>query len=191
MRIPFGDTKNSPQDKILRRVCKYIPVVPLKLQQNRCHFGFQQILSLNAGKRGMPTDQSRSDPQLGSDRLLKFMLPTRTNRRLSVSNPFRRLRHSLCRYTPQILSLFYEIVNYIFRFNSSIFSMTRIGGSGHFPTCSPDLAVSMPAAPTRPRRLAASSRILYLRIFPAAFMGKLSTNSMYLGTLCRAREALM
>ena len=36
---------------------------------------------------------------------------------------------------------------------------------------------------TSPRRAAASSRILYLRIFPAAFIGQLDTNSMYFGTL--------
>ena len=35
----------------------------------------------------------------------------------------------------------------------------------------------------------ASSRILYLRILPAAFIGNPSTNSMYLGTLCLARRA--
>ena len=46
----------------------------------------------------------------------------------------------------------------------------------------PGEAVSDPS-PTRPRRFAASSLILYLRTLPAAFIGKLSTNSMYLGTL--------
>ena len=54
----------------------------------------------------------------------------------------------------------------------------------------PGPAVSAPS-PVRPRRAAASWRILYLRILPAAFMGKLSTNSMYRGTLCRAMLALM
>ena len=54
----------------------------------------------------------------------------------------------------------------------------------------PGPAVSAPS-PVSPSRLAASSRILYLRILPAAFMGKLSTNSMYLGTLWRAILALM
>ena len=41
----------------------------------------------------------------------------------------------------------------------------------------PGPAVSAPS-PVRPRRWAASWRILYFRILPAAFMGKLSTNSM-------------
>jgi len=54
----------------------------------------------------------------------------------------------------------------------------------------PGPAVSAPS-PVRPRRAAASWRILYLRILPAAFMGKLSTNSIYRGTLCRAILALI
>ena len=48
--------------------------------------------------------------------------------------------------------------------------------------CFPGDAVSEPS-PTSPRRFAASSLILYLSIFPAAFIGKLSTNSIYFGTL--------
>ena len=40
--------------------------------------------------------------------------------------------------------------------------------------------------PFSPSFFYASSRILYLRIFPAAFMGKASMNSMYRGTLCLA-----
>ena len=56
--------------------------------------------------------------------------------------------------------------------------------------CLGNPAVSAPS-PTRPSRFAASSRILYFRTLPAAFMGKLSTNSIYFGTLCRAMLALM
>ena len=51
-------------------------------------------------------------------------------------------------------------------------------------------AVSEPS-PTRPSSSAASCRILYFRILPAAFMGKLWTNLIYLGTLWRAMLALI
>ena len=54
----------------------------------------------------------------------------------------------------------------------------------------PGPAVSAPS-PTSPSSLAKSWRILYFRILPAAFMGKLSTKRMYRGTLCRAILALM
>ena len=51
-------------------------------------------------------------------------------------------------------------------------------------------AVSAPS-PMRPSSFAASWRILYFKILPAAFMGKPSTNLMYLGTLWRAMLALI
>lgn len=57
--------------------------------------------------------------------------------------------------------------------------------------CSAVFAVSMPAAPSSPSSRVASSRILYLRILPAAFIGKASTKRIYFGTLCRARLALI
>ena len=67
----------------------------------------------------------------------------------------------------------------------------------YFKSCStkalrylPGPAVSAPS-PVRPNLWAKSWRILYLRILPAAFMGKESTNSMYRGTLWRAMLALM
>ena len=47
-------------------------------------------------------------------------------------------------------------------------------------------AVSMASAFCSPSFFTASSRILYLRILPAAFMGKASTKSTYRGTLCLA-----
>ena len=50
----------------------------------------------------------------------------------------------------------------------------------------PNYAVSMALACWRPNFFTASSRILYLRILPAAFMGKLSTKSTYRGVLCLA-----
>ena len=57
--------------------------------------------------------------------------------------------------------------------------------------CSAVFAVSIPAAPSSPSSRVASSRILYLRILPAAFIGKASVKRMYFGTLWRARLALI
>ncbi len=60
-----------------------------------------------------------------------------------------------------------------------------------FQICSVVFAVSIPAAFSSPSLCVASSRILYLRIFPAAFIGNACTKSIYFGTLCLAREALI
>ena len=93
-----------------------------------------------------------------------------------------------------IMELF-KIIRIIPRSPANIFQTTagnlgkNNGSSKKEPSvfkCKSIYAVTILLAFSSEWRSTASSLILYLRILPAAFIGKPSTKSTYLGTLCLA-----
>ena len=154
----------------------------------------RQILSLNAGKRKTPTCKTQCVRAFDSEAMGLWRFCCR----------FAPTTGSLKAVCPTVFVIVFADLNLPHFFYHRRCRLSRpckkfidtavISPSSRawfYRICSAVFAVSIPAAPSSPSSRVASSRILYLRILPAAFIGKASVKRMYFGTLWRARLALI